>query len=183
MSRKTKDVREAPSIELYMYSLNQEFPVGKGHETYLKRFSELQHDIGGALVERNQLEEQAFRTLDPDGLTSVPSDWSAQWISNRWITNHTKAAGVGRRPDLDPLRTAIMRREDFGAIVFEPRSDRVYKLNEAGAELFERLQKLHREGDGTIALTDKTREGFGTAEVEGFVAQLKAVGLLSPHAS
>ncbi|MGJ3261875.1 MAG: hypothetical protein ACFE0R_01445 [Salinarimonas sp.] len=183
MSRKSKGGRDAPSIELYMYSLNQEFPVGKGHETYLKRFSELQHDISGALVERNQVEEQAFRTLDPEGLTAVPDDWSAQWISNRWITNHTKAAGVGRRPDLDPLRTAVMRREEFGAIVFEPRSDRVYKLNAAGAELFARLQTLHREGDGTIALTETTREGFGTEEVDGFVAQLKAMGLLSTHAS
>ena len=182
MARGAKIDNESPTIELYMYSLNQEFPVGKGHETYLKRFSELQQDLAGSLVERNQVEEQAYLTKDGVEPLAVPADWSVKWLSNRWITNHTKAVGVGRRPELDPLRTAILRREDFGAIVFEPRTDRVYKLNKTGAEMFERLQVLHREGNGTIKITEKNSGGFAVKEFDAFVKQLKAVGLWSPYA-
>jgi hypothetical protein len=162
-----------------MYSLNQEFPVGKGHETYLKRFSELQQDLTGALVERNQVEGQVFRVNQLTENLAVPRDWSAQWLENRWITNHTKAAGVGRRPELDPLRTAILRQEDFGAIVFEPRTDRVYKLNRTGAAMFEHLQALHRAGDGTIKITEETRGDFTPEEFDSFVHQLKIMGLWS----
>ncbi|WP_428699772.1 hypothetical protein [Stappia sp.] len=166
---------EEPTVELYMYSLNQEFPVGKGHQTYLKRFSELSKDITGDLAERVQVEAQVFG-VDPK-LAAVPSDWRAQWLENQWIENHTKAIGMGRRPDLDPLRTAIMREEEFGAIVFEPRSDRVYKLNRAGAELFKALQAEHLKNEGE----PKVRQyaGFKTDTVEGFVRQLKAAGLWS----
>jgi hypothetical protein len=183
MAKERKVVREPPTIELYMYSLNQEFPVGRGHETYLKRFSELQEDVSRSLVERNQVEEQAYLTKAGVEPVAVPADWSVKWLSNRWVTNHTKAVGVGRRPELDPLRTAILRREDFGAIVFEPRTDRVYKLNKTGAEMFERLQALHREGDGTIKITEKNRGDFAAADFDAFVKQLRAVGLWSPHAA
>ena len=181
MAAEKKTEREAPHIELYMYWLNQEFPVGKGHETYLKRFSELQEDLSGSLVEKNQLEEQVFQTNAGEEAVAVPADWSVKWLSNRWIRNHTKAAGVGRRPELDPLRTAILRREDFGAIVFEPRSDRVYKLNKPGADMFERLQSMHREGDGTIKITEKSLGDFTPEEFDDFVEQLKAAGIWSPY--
>jgi hypothetical protein len=175
----TESPREAPSIELYMYSLNQEFPVGTGHETYLKRLSQLQQDVTGALVEHDQVETQVFRTNALTANVAVPADWSAQWLENRWIENHTKAAGVGRRPELDPLRTAIIRMEDFGAIVFEPRSDRVYKLNKPGAAMFARLQALHREGDGTIKITEQSRGDFSPEEFDAFVEKLKLLGLWS----
>lgn len=164
---------EEPTVELYMYSLNQEFPVGKGHQTYLKRFSEMSKDLTGELAERVQLEAQVFNV--DRKLAAVPADWRAQWLENQWIENHTKAIGMGRRPDLDPLRTAILREEEFGAIVFEPRSDRVYKLNRAGAKLFKALQAEHVKSEGRLEV--RALSGFKVGEVDGFVAQLKAAGL------
>lgn len=164
--------KEIPTIELYMYSLNQEFPAGKGHETYLKRYSDLQKDIDGKLVLKAALETQVFKTQADDAL-AVPA-WSAQWLENRWIENHTKAAGVGIRELLDDtFRSAILRREDFGAILFEPRSDRVYRLNRTGAELYEKLRDLALAGK----LSNLSVPGFERQDVEPFVSSMKAAGL------
>lgn len=41
-----------PEIELYLYSMNQEFPVGKGHNTFLKRHSEVMEDVNGKLIRK-----------------------------------------------------------------------------------------------------------------------------------
>lgn len=204
-----KSTAEVPHIELYMYSLNQEFSVGKGHRTFLKRSSELKNDSSDGLVEINQLEQQVFEVdsevrrapdvpeppdlpmppdqpIPPD--LPIPPDFPippdggvhdnhVKWLSNEWIKNHTKAVGVGLRPEFDPLRTSILREEEFGAIVFEPRSDRVYKLNTPAAKLFHIFQELHRQGDGVIEITTANFKDFKIEDVSLFVDQLKAMGL------
>ncbi|WP_338822542.1 hypothetical protein WDM22_00635 [Bradyrhizobium septentrionale] len=160
---------QKPTIELYMYSLNQEFPAGKGHETYLKRHSELQKDITGSLILKAGAEAQVFKT---ERDAKLPADWAAQWLENRWIENHTKAAGVGTRQASDPLRGAIIREEDFGAILFEPTSDRVYKLNKAAALLVKALRE-----SGQTAGQPKRISGFSTDIVDEFVSALRVAGL------
>lgn len=170
---------EQPRIELYMYSLNQEFPVGKGHETFLKRVSELKSDISGALVQNHAVESQVF--LTPGGPTDlrakVPADWSAQWLSNQWIENHTKAAGMGQQFETQPLLGVMVREEDFGGIVFDPQSDRVYKVNHAGLSLVRALIEAKRSEKSVHSVAKAT--GVSTKVLDAFVLQLKAAGLWS----
>ena len=156
-----------------MYSLNQEFPVGKGHQSFLKRYSEMQQDLTGKLVVQAGVEAQVFNVNDK--LASVPRDWSAQWLSNQWVENHTQAAGVGIRIQGDPLVNSILREEDFGAILFDPGSDRVFKLNKPGAALFKALREGAGKNQATFA--PKAMAGFDKEVVTQFVNYLKAAGL------
>lgn len=53
--------QEAPYIELFMYSLNQEFPVAKGHATFLKKRTELRVDEKtGELYTLQEIESQVY---------------------------------------------------------------------------------------------------------------------------
>ena len=65
--------QDEPTIELYMYSLNQEFPRKKGHTTFLKRMNEVKQDLRGKLTEIATVESQVFKV-------NLPADWSVQWI-------------------------------------------------------------------------------------------------------
>jgi hypothetical protein len=100
---------ETPHIELFMYSLNQEFPVGKGHVTFLKKRSELRVDEKtGEFFTLQEVESQVYSTRRvrneilaskkvPDstpGSGSPPDDtvaaaaavaWTAQWVQNGWV--------------------------------------------------------------------------------------------------
>jgi hypothetical protein len=158
-----------------MYSLNQEFPVGKGHQSFLKRYSEMQKDIGGKLVINASVESQVFNVSQK--IKQLPRDWQAQWLSNEWIENHTQAAGVGIRIEGDPLRHAILREEDFGAILFDPGSDRVFKLNKAGATLYKAIREAALQSDKEFV--PRATAGFNQSQVTQFVNYLKAAGLWS----
>lgn len=77
--RSTGDRNDAPKIELYMYALNQEFPVGKGHETFLKRPARAWTAQWGVVVEGEQaapsvpLEQLILRSEAFGGLAFDPS--------------------------------------------------------------------------------------------------------------
>jgi len=77
--RKMKE-QEPPHIELFMYSLNQEFPVGKGHATFLKKRSELRVDEKtGELFTLQEVESQVYsryRIEDKDLASKVPKQES-----------------------------------------------------------------------------------------------------------
>lgn len=170
---------ERPSIELYMYSLNQEFPVAKGHATYLKRYSELKQGLDGGLQLQASVESQIFQVAGAgvDLPKALPSDWSVQWLENRWVENHTKAAGMGIREDFDPIVKAIVREEAFGGIVFEPTTDRVYKLNHAGMKLFQQMRATRLAGGDMLSETSKE---FGEDDVSHFMGAMRAAGLVAP---
>lgn len=99
---------ESPHIELYMYSLNQEFPVGKGHVTFLKKRSELLLDEKtGKFYTLQEVESQVYSTGQNERLASekveipgsTPSSgspatdivgtgsvaWIAKWLQNGWV--------------------------------------------------------------------------------------------------
>ena len=105
---------ESPHIELYMYSLNQEFPAGKGHVTFLKKRSELMVDEKtGKFFTLQEVESQVYYTgrderpasnerlasekveIPPStpGSGSPPKDvsgaaavaWVAKWLQNGWV--------------------------------------------------------------------------------------------------
>jgi hypothetical protein len=71
---------ESPHIELFMYSLNQEFPADKGHTTFLKRRSEVHVDVqNNRLCTLREVESQVFSRhriadadLPPNGVTKQP---------------------------------------------------------------------------------------------------------------
>lgn len=161
---------ERPTIELYMYSLNQEFPVKKGHSSFIKRMSKAKQDMSGELVNIETAETQIFSNVKPE-----VNDWSVQWISNKWITNHTKALGIGIRDDIDPLRNIVIREEDFGGIVFEPLSDRVFKVNKLGLKLLREIQEYHIKKSKN--LKDFSSKTFKCDECEQFISFLKGADL------
>ena len=71
---------ESPHIELFMYSLNQEFPADKGHTTFLKRRSEVHVDVRNSRIcTLREVESQVFSRnriadadLPPEGVTKQP---------------------------------------------------------------------------------------------------------------
>ena len=160
---------EEPSIELYMYSLNQEFPKEKGHAQFLKRHSEVKEDVSRQLVQQEQVESQIFNLAN-----RLADDWSVQWLSNQWIENHTKAAGLGLREEITPMERAMFRKEDFGGILFEPLSDRVFRLNKAGYALFTDLREFYR---GNRNLQEFSSEKYNPDSAKRFIAYLEGAGL------
>ena len=160
--------QESPTIELYMYSLHQEFPEGVSHASFLKRQVETR-DILAATGEpfRNQ------RVLDV-GIKDKAGDWPAQWLHAKWVTDHTKAmTGMFERPDVSPIQLALTRSESFGGIVYDPFSDKVYKVNESGLRLFRELQGASKIGS---VAKFKSSE-FAEEDVKMFSAFLKGADL------
>ncbi|MCP1166807.1 hypothetical protein NKS31_28120 [Bacillus sp. 1813sda1] len=141
---------EKPYIELYMYSLNQEFPVGKGHGRYISQ-----------CVERV--------VADPDCPPSV-NDWEDQWISN-W----SKHSGIGKTGNLCNLFDSLVREEDFGAILYDPTADRVYKLNKTGFAMYKELKFAYHQG--IIDLRNFRSQHFNENDTIYFLNCLKEVGL------
>lgn len=168
---KDSNATEKPSIELYMYSLNQEFPQGKGHTHFLKRRSEVKPGMNHELINIEEVESQVFGGKVP----RLPQDWSVQWLENRWIENHTKAASMSDDDLRDPMEQVMLRREDFGGILFEPATDRVFKLNKAGVKLFEEMRTfLKGEKRDIVAFSS---QAFGDEDVRRFAAYLEGAGL------
>lgn len=165
-----------PSIELYMYSLNQEFPVKKGHATYLKRYSELKPSTRGDLTLNSAIEEQVYRIGQDGPHAEVPPDWSVQWLSNRWIQNTEQAFDQAAVIDPAPLRNLIVREEEFGAIVFDPGNDRVYKVNPAGLNLINQMREQARAG---ISYSNMRLTGFDGTQIDHFAERMKVAGLIA----
>ena len=154
--------RAKPKIELYMYSLNQEFPVGKGHSNFLKNNADRYVDAQGKIVEVKQIANQVFNRLEAN-------DWSAQWVSNEWIQNYTYYPGGALAETGDPLLQMVIREEDFGAIIFDRVNDHIYKVNKAGLELFNEMVEAHKKGK-----LDKFKtSNFSRDDLESFVSFLK----------
>lgn len=108
--------QDVPKIELYMFSLYQEFPFGTGHETYLD----------------NEIDHLAWS-----------GDWSNNWV--QWHTNeqldlHREADG---EPPLAALR---LRGEEFGGLAFDTSHDKVFRLNHAGFRLLSEWVEQARAG-------------------------------------
>jgi hypothetical protein len=163
--------QEKPTIELYLYSLNQEFPQSKGHAHFLKRHSEVAPDVARGLIGIESVESQTFAI----GEKETPGDWSAQWLENQWIENHTKAVGLGVGELLDPIQNAILRNEDFGGILFDPSTDQVFKLNHAGLALFEEIRAFLKIKGGDIR--SFTSLNHNAEDVREFSAYIEGAGL------
>lgn len=155
-----------PTIELYMYSLNQEFPVGKGHSSFLNSVTDRYVDKQGKVTAVKQVSSQILKRI---GAT----DWSVQWISNEWIQNYTYYPGGALVEEGDPLLQIVLREEDFGAILFDRINDRIYKVNKPGLNLFTDIVTSHKEGK----LAKFAASGFESSDVEAFTSFLKGAGL------
>jgi len=82
--------QESPQIELFMYSLNQEFPVGKGHATFLRKRSELRVDEKtGELFTLQEVESQVFSRYQ------IPKEN----LPSGGVTKQQHAAGGGSSPE------------------------------------------------------------------------------------
>lgn len=178
ISKEIKDMtskKEIPHIELYLYSMNQEFPVGKGHASFLQRNSEVMQDISGKLISKETVAEHIYTENFEDIANSIANDWSAQWIHNKWIQDYTKSPSWsnGMRFGYDRIRDLVMREEDFGGIVLDPHTDRVFKVNQAGYRVLTEMQQASKKGTAAkMKFTDHSSK-----ETESFVAFLRGAGL------
>lgn len=165
------DKKQKPEIELFMYSLHQEFPEGVSHDSFNKHHVETR-DI---LTETGET-LRAQRFIDKSYRPGIKeNDWPAQWLHAKWVTDHTKAiTGIFERPDADPLCMALTRSESFGGVVYDPFSDKVYKVNEAGLALFREMQAASKAGANPAAVK---AAGVEDADVKEFAAFLKGAGL------
>jgi len=165
----TKGKSEKPTIELYMYSLHQEFPEGVEHGSFLKRQVEARDLL---TAEGDRLRTQ--KVQDVGIRPNKADDWPAQWLHAKWVTDHTKAiTGLFERTDSYPLRMAMTRSEDFGGIVYDPFSDKVYKVNEQGLRLFRELQDAGKSG----GLKSFKSSLFAEEDVAEFCAFLRGADL------
>ena len=159
---------QKPTIELYMYSLHQEFPEGVSHDSFVKQNVEARDILSAAgdKLRVNRLSED---------LVKKASDWPAQWLHAKWVTDHTKAiTGIFEQATVSPLEMALTREEDFGGVIYDPFSDKVYKVNESGLALFREMQTLQKKGAGVEAFKS---EAFKGEDVKEFTAFLKGAGL------
>lgn len=159
---------QKPAIELFMYSLHQEFPEGVSHDSFIRRnvgTRDVLTAAGGKL--RN-------RRISDDSIREA-SDWPAEWLHAKWVTDHTKAiTGIFERIDTSPLQMALTREEDFGGIIYDPFSDKVYKVNESGLALFREIQSFEKKGKGIESFGSKT---IKHEDITEFMAFLRGAGL------
>lgn len=164
----SKKIFPKPIIELYMYSLHQEFPEGVSHDSFIRENIETRDLLtatGGKL--RNQrIMEDSIRKAD---------DWPAQWLHAKWVTDHTKAiTGIFERGDASPMQMSLTREEEFGGIIYDPFSDKVYKVNKSGLNLFRELQAYEKKGSNIDSFRS---ESFNNEDIKEFIAFLKGAGL------
>lgn len=164
---KTPD--QKPTIELFMYSLHQEFPEGVSHESFIKREVETRDVL---TAQGKKLRAQ--KVIDQN-LRQKASDWPAQWLHAKWVTDHTKAiTGIFEAEGVSPLGMALTREEDFGGIIYDPFSDKVYKVNPAGLELFRALQSAVKRGESPDGFK---HDVFKAEDQVEFFAFLRGAGL------
>lgn len=157
---------DKPIIELYMYSLNQEFPIGKGHTNFLKNNTDRYVDANGKITDVKQIANQVLNRIGAN-------DWSVQWISNEWIQNYTYYPGGALVEEGDPLLQIVIREEDFGAILFDRVNDRIYKVNKPGLILFKEMVAAHKENK----LEEYRSSEFRPDAFENFTSFLKGAAI------
>lgn len=157
-----------PEIELYMYSINQEFPVGKGHKTFLERHSEVRSDVTGKLISKESVAVNVFN----EKTEGMNRDWLAQWGHNQWVQDYTKAAGAGIPSIVNALSSLIMRKEEFGGLVLDAVNDRVYKVNKSGYKLLEEMRNMEIKSFDSFRSVE-----FSENEIESFISFLKGAGI------
>lgn len=162
-----KAAKERPEIELYLYSMNQEFPVEKGHQTFLERHSKVLPDVNGQLRHRLEVASHTYKT----GF----DDWSAEWMGNKWVQDYAK---VPSSPDIpfgdDVFKSLIVRGEDFGGLVLDPVHDRVYKVNRAGYDLLNEIVEAAGKKKGLAKFRSKK---YTATQCRPFIYFLKGAGL------
>ncbi len=165
MSEKTY---QKPAIELYMYSLHQEFPEGVSHSSFARRNVETRDVLTatGDKLRNHRISDSSIKKA---------SDWPAEWLHAKWVTDHTKAiTGIFERDDTSPLQMALTREENFGGIIYDPFSDKVYKVNESGFKLFREIQSFEKKGKGVESFKSESIKSEDTVE---FMAFLRGAGL------
>jgi len=173
--------QDKPTIELYMFSLHQEFPEEVSHDTFLTRKRTKREDVDDSgerrLIHRARDELRRVRPLSDDEEEEPEPPWPAKWLHAKWITDHVKAI-KGRTGDpVDrPICMALTREEEFGGVVYDPYSDQVYKVNESGLALFRRLQAAAKRDQPLSEIKDDEISDQDLAE---FTAFLRGAGLWS----
>lgn len=165
-------MKSRPEIELYMFSLNQEFPGGKGHHTFLSRFKKPIIDLDGKLKVLNQTGIEIYKSTDEAGT----KDWPGQWLHNQWIENTYPISKVDANTH-EPLDRLHLREEDFGGIIFDPVNDKIYKVNHEGFALMSKIVHRYREKK-LKGLHGHVEELLQDENMRSFVSYLQKVGIL-----
>lgn len=161
-------INESPTIELYMYSFNQEFPSGIGHSMFLKKDTFKRIDSDNINVESLQVVEEKLNKVKA-------TEWPAEWLHNQWLYNTKTINPEGSEsPKKDALNEIVVREEDFGAILLDPINDRIYKTNPSGLNLFNQLLEMHKQNK--LAEIDKLTD-YKSEDIKTFIDFLREAGV------
>jgi len=156
-----------PEIELYMWSLNQEYPDGLGMKKPLKLKVEAFTNDQGQITEYRKI-----LTAEDGGTPDGGTPWSGKvsWAIKFDDSPKNRADPV----ESFPLLEVLIREEDFGALIFDPRRDRVFRTNRAGLEFLNSVISEYKKSKSlsrfefSIGTDDKSHS---------FLSFLKGAGL------
>ena len=165
---------EKPQIELYMYSLNQEFPVGTHHGKFQTQAKDQLTTSDGRKLEIDTKITKSIKTLKDRPLPTGGPDggWTSDYVIWAAKLELYRQGEENIRTIEASLNRLIIREEEFGGILFDPVTDRVYKVNKAGYKLVQEMLKAGKKPTRTF-----TSKNFDTESVAEFTTFLKGAGL------
>ncbi len=175
---------EIPQIELYMNSLQQEFPANAEVVSYQNWSQSHENEKREVRLSKDSV------TWEDNWYENWQSNWKRQWDA-QWIRNWEKITPVpggnnsfsGPPLSLDQQENIISgqslaqiraREESFGGIAFDPSMNRVYKVNASGFKLLNELIDFSK-GESSSTTKFQSRY-FKDDEIEQFLAFLKEAG-------
>lgn len=152
-----------PTIELYMYGLQQEFELGKDVSAFMDKKSVQKGSDSFTETEEKSVE------------TAIHKDYSMPWA--QWVNKHTKWHSKSMKTQNLKMQNSLLnflyREEDFGGIVFDPDTDKVYKVNSEGLELIKEMMNHLKNNED---LASFQTNNFKAVSVEKFISFLKGAG-------
>jgi hypothetical protein len=151
-----------------MWSFYQEFPESPNESPSSSSYQieAFSNDAGEITEYRKVFKKNIDRP-------SAAGDWDGKV---HWAIDF----GDQLKPGKDTERTfarLVVRKEDFGAIILDPETDRVFKVNKPGLELINQLQDAIKTTGSHANLMAHGK--FNQEAVSHFLELLKVSGLLS----
>lgn len=157
-------MNEGPQIELFMFTFNQEFNSNK-IKNFNKQIETFENDHG-KLVTR-VIYTTEFEDPEP---TPTPTPTPTPKPHVQWAIDLGNQYFFEDIPEF-PLDVQILRKEEFGAIMYDPLQDKLFKLNDEGFNIINEMVTKYRENK-KVQFDDKS-----DAKITKFISDLKHFNL------
>lgn len=175
---------EDPQIELYMTSLQQEFPANAEVVSYQNWSQSHENEKREVRLPKDS------DTWEDNWFENWQSNWRRQWDA-QWIHNWEKIIPPGggdntfSGPPLSlgqeenvirgqSLAQIRMRKESFGGIAFDPSMNRVYKVNSSGLKLLNEMIEFSKSEYSST--TEFHSRSFPDGKIKNFLEFLREAG-------